>query len=145
MDKNITIIAAIVIVIVLLGGYMMTQQGAPASTAATLDSYKADAAADNAETPDAEIAKAPESNVPETKDPSVGGTDCLGDINQDGVTNDDDVTFIEDYVAGSTDITDDQKACIDVNMDGAVTQEDANCVNSFIIGNIQEWVICRGL
>ena len=55
----------------------------------------------------------------------------LGDVNLDGVVNDDDIQLILDYIAGSEDLTEQQFINADVNGDGIVNEIDIQLIVDF--------------
>lgn len=56
----------------------------------------------------------------------------LGDINNDGVIDNEDVVLIRSYLANTTTFTEEQESRADVNKDGEITIEDATYLSKYI-------------
>lgn len=58
----------------------------------------------------------------------------LGDVNMDGVRSISDATIVQKYIAGLTDITDNQIVLADINEDGFVNIADATLIQKYCAG-----------
>ncbi len=58
-----------------------------------------------------------------------------GDVNLDGKVLNDDVTIIENYILGKTNLTIDQMTLADYNSDGVIDNNDANALAKYIASN----------
>lgn len=62
------------------------------------------------------------------------GPNSLGDINDDGIVDFNDVVLVQGYIDNVRTFTDDQIKRADVNKDGQITQEDADLINRYSVG-----------
>lgn len=66
----------------------------------------------------------------------------LGDLNQDGKINAQDVTILMRGLAHLVELTDAQKAAADVNGDGKVNAQDATILSRYLAHLITEFPLC---
>lgn len=60
----------------------------------------------------------------------------FGDVNSDGIIDADDVTMIQQYIAGTANLSEAQILLADVNLDNEVTSEDVDLIEAFIANEI---------
>ncbi|MCD6414990.1 MAG: dockerin type I repeat-containing protein, partial [Candidatus Diapherotrites archaeon] len=66
----------------------------------------------------------------------VGGNQLVGDMNNDGVIDIVDASFIGQIANGTREFIGSEICCADVNNDGQITMEDAEIVVNYTVGNI---------